>query len=1457
MIVYAVVDDALSSDFPLGVDLEVSVRREDAERFIEEVRGHDPELASYLRIEETELEAGWLNSPHNEECPRASYPPHVRICASCGGNNAPDARFCSACGHALPSPSPVREERKVVSVLFCDLVDFTSHVERLDPEEVRAIQAPYYERARDELERHGGTVEKFIGDAVMALFGAPVAHEDDPERAVRAALAIRDWAAEQEELRIRIAITTGEALVRLDAEPLSGEGMASGDVVNTAARLQATAPENGVVVDAATHNATEDVVEYREAKSVQAKGKAEPVLVWEAVRALAPIRPARGPGGLFVGREHELAVLKGAFVSAVADSSTQLVTLVGVPGIGKSRLVHELFNAIESDGSSVTWLEGRSLPYGAGVTLWALGEVVKTHAGILESDGSQEADEKLRRAVSDALGETRDVEWVHAHLRPLVVPSSDGEPGGDRRAEAFAAWRRFLEALAAQRPLILVLEDVHWADDTLLDFVEYLVEWATELPLLMLATARPELLDRRPAWTGSMPSARTLVLAQLSDQEATELLAALLDRALLDTEAQATLLTHAAGNPLYAEEYVRLLATREGDAEPGTAPETVQGIIAARIDGLSIEEKGLLQDAAVIGRVFWSGAVGVLAGRDRWAVEERLLALERRELLRRERRSTVEGETQYGFNHELMRDVAYGGIPHGERADKHLRAADWIEALGRSDDHAELLAHHYLSALEYAPGDGEADAALAKQARLALRDAGDRAFSLNAFGQAAGLFRDALGLWPADDDARPQLLFRCGSALQATGDAEQGPTLEDAFEALLTAGDIEIAAEAAALLATMWWNRGDRAGTEQHLDRAVGLVHDRVASTSKAHVLGAVSRFRMLADENEEAIQVGNEALAIADALHMDELRANLNITIGSARWNGGDTDGLADLERGLEIALEHNAVLAVERGYNNLAMVMGDKGEQRRRQELLEAAERLAERLGDAHAVRSYRAQLIGEKVSRGQWDEALYMADELIAECEAGSPHGHEPWMRMSRAEIRLARDDVDGAVADLEKALALARHARIPNTLVPALVLGVRTFLELGRTDQAVALADEVLSYDPAVVARWGWGLVWYAEHLDRTLELEPVIHQVVAGLPWRRVTELVVAGELSRAADIVAEMEGSVFEAHARLLAARRLSSRAVTRRRTSSSRGRLPSTARSARPDSSARPRRCSQGSGYTPDWRLTSSGQVWWLTVRSAIVRPDGEEQLNARTRTAAIVVSLAAAIALGAGVGAGTYAVLSKDKLSIASIYDRTHEGVVEITTTMTTRPPLAQEHQHAQGSGWVYNNQGDIVTNEHVVADADTLSVRFWNSAVYPATVVGRDRSKDLAVIKVDAPSSLLHALTVGNSDALHVGDEVVTIGSPFGLEETVTSGIVSALDRAMPTQRPGVHVPDAIQTDAAINGGSSGSPLLNAQGKLVGVNASIQSESGGNVGVNFAIPSSTVASVVDRLISNATPS
>jgi class 3 adenylate cyclase/tetratricopeptide (TPR) repeat protein len=1034
-----------------------------------------------------------------------------------------------------------REERKVVSVLFCDLVDFTSHAERLDPEEVRAIQAPYYGRVRAELERHGGTVEKFIGDAVMALFGAPNAHEDDPERAVRAALAIRDWAAKDGELHVRIAITTGEALVRLEATPLTGEGMASGDVVNTAARLQAAAPEGGVLVDETTYRATQDVVEYWGAKPVAAKGKTEPVAVWEAVRTLAPIRPEREARAPLMGREHELAVLRDAFAGALGERSTRLVTLIGVPGIGKSRLVHELSNAIEREGSSVTWLEGRSLPYGTGVTLWALGEIVKAHASILESDGGTETDEKLRRAVTDTLGEAEDADWVHAHLRPLVARSGDAEPGVDRRAEAFAAWRRFFEALAAQRPLVVVFEDVHWADDTLLDFVEYLAEWATELPLLMLATARPELLDRRPAWGRSEPHAKTLMLAPLSDEETTQLLTALLDRPLLEAETKATLLTQAAGNPLYAEEYVRLLAGGDPDAEVGKAPETVQGIIAARVDGLSVEEKALLQDAAVVGTVFWSGVVGVLAQRDRWAVETDLLALERRDLLGRARESVIKGDTQYGFNHELMRDVAYGEIPHAERADKHLRVADWIESLGRPEDHAELLVHHYVRALEYTPRADTANTNLATRARLALRDAGDRACALNAFVQGIGFYRDALKLWPPDDSERPQLLFRYASALHMTGDQNEEDMLTEARSVLSAVGDIETAAEADMLLAEMWWLRGRRDCVEQHLERALTTARGRADTPAKARVLGAAAKFRMIEADAVEATRLGRETLALTDIFGLPALRADALVTIGTAKWQSGDESGIEDLERAITLALDSNALRTALRGYNNLAIPMGDKGLSYRL-ELLRQAHELAERLGDQAQVRFLEPQIADGLEEQGSWGEALDIVEKFIAECESGSDHRQEPAARRIRAWIRLGRGDDEGALDDWRRGLALATRQGSYGTATALLAFGAHIHVELGIIADARRLADEVLSRAAEAVAEDGWQLAWVAERLGRVREVRTKFAAAPKGRPPRiehRMAALVLAGEPIRAAEI-AEVSGArSSEALTRLLAGRQL------------------------------------------------------------------------------------------------------------------------------------------------------------------------------------------------------------------------------------------------------------------------------------------------------------------------------
>jgi class 3 adenylate cyclase len=682
-------------------------------------------------------------------------------CVLCGHENPADASFCNACGSSF-APVSTREERKIVSVLFADLVGFTTRSESLDPEDVRALLIPYWEHLRNELERHGGTVEKFIGDAVMALFGAPVAHEDDPERAVRAALAIRDWVRMSgEDLQVRIAVNTGEVLVFLGARPAQGEGMAAGDVVNTASRLQTAAPVNGVIVGEATFHATRDTIDYRAAEPVLAKGKTKPVPVWEALGARSRATVETPSGAPLVGRTQELALLVGALERTRSEARPQLVTIVGVPGIGKSRLVTELFAAADVQLDWITWRRGRSLPYGEGVSLWALGEIAKAETGVLESDSTADAEAKLAASLERLLEDETERSWLSDHLRPLLGLTSVAARAQDR-SETFAAWRRFLEAIALVRATVLVFEDMHWADDDLVDFVDELAEWVLDVPMLVVCTTRPELLERRPGWGGGKPNALTVSLGPLSDAETARVVAATLDRTPLSAELHEALLERAAGNPLYAEQYARAIA--EGSCGLVDLPDTVHGLIAARLDLLPEAEKALLQDAAVLGRSFWPEAIAAIAEADLEAIDVLLRALGRKEFVRRERRSSVAGETEYAFAHALVRDVAYQQIPRVLRAEKHVRAAAWIEALSpdRTGDRADLLAHHYRAAIELRAAAGLDTADLVERAQAASYNAGARAVALTANRSAVRHYTaalDLLDLLPPDALERQQVLL--------------------------------------------------------------------------------------------------------------------------------------------------------------------------------------------------------------------------------------------------------------------------------------------------------------------------------------------------------------------------------------------------------------------------------------------------------------------------------------------------------------------------------------------------------------------------------------------------------------------------------------------------------------------------------------------------------------------------
>jgi tetratricopeptide (TPR) repeat protein len=1023
-------------------------------------------------------------------------------------------------------------------------VGSTAVGEQLDPEDLQALLSRYHGYVRGELERRGGTVEKFIGDAVVALFGAPVAHEDDPERAVRASLAVREWVLEQPDLHVRMAVNTGEALVMLGARAAQGEHLASGDVLNAAARLQAAAPVDGILVGEQTYRATRRAIEYREHDPVHAKGKAAPVSVWEVVQARSrsgvDIEQAGAP---LVGRRRELGVLADALAVIREERAPQLVTIVGVPGIGKSRLVYELRRIVEGLPELISWRQGRSLPYGEGVTYWALGEMVKAQAGILESDAPEEGEHKLREATAALLADTAEARWVGSQLRPLVGLRGDEEVHAEPRDEGFPAWRMFFEAMAEQRPLVLVFEDLHWADTSLLDFVDYLVEWAIDVPLLAVCTARPELLERRPAWGGGKPNSLTLSLSPLSDTETAQLLAELLQRAVLPAETQTALLARAGGNPLYAEQFVRMLAER--GAVRDELPETVQGIIAARLDALAPDEKALLQDAAVVGKVFWAGAVAAIGGRRPSAIEQALHALERKEFVRRERRSAVAGELQLAFRHLLMRDVAYSQIPRAARSQKHERAADWIESLGRPEDHAEMLAHHYLSALEYGQAAGLEDAGLVERARLALRAAGDRALALASYAAAARMYGRALDLWPENDPARVWVLVETGRA-KHRADWSGVDFLEKAVEELQSRGDHGGAAEVAVELARFFWIGGDRDRAYAYIDRALELTEGIGHSPARAYALVERAAYHMNASEHEQARHLLREALPLTEKLGIDDLHVRALDVLGSTRGMSGDVRGVDDSKRAISLARDSNAFSRLIIAELNLHVQHFFLGQLDAAWDALHAARRDAESYGSSDQRKWSRIALAHEAFLRGHWDEADRIVNEMIAEIEArAAPYLLDPVCLVLRASIALAHGAVDRASADSEEALHRARTAKDPQILAPALAIRAIVLLVQNRGDASI-LATEILARGPVLVTALlelhspvtPIELAWLLRDLGREGELLLALSSAPPS-PWLDAATAIAAGDLERAIELVACIGAPPIEAYTRLRAAEQM------------------------------------------------------------------------------------------------------------------------------------------------------------------------------------------------------------------------------------------------------------------------------------------------------------------------------
>jgi len=1068
----------------------------------------------------------------------------VVICPSCRQQNPEGARFCNACGSTLQAEDRgLGEERKTVTVVFVDLVGFTAQAERLDPEDVRGLLAPYHSHVRGELERRGGTVEKFIGDAVMAVFGAPAAHEDDPERAVRAALAIRDWSIEQADLQMRIAVNTGEALVRVEARPAEGDAMVAGDVVNTAARMQSAAPVNGVVVGDTTHRATRDVIGYRERSPVNAKGKAEPIAVWEALDPLSShgvdvVERARTP---LVGRTRELELLRAALGRVREERAPQLITLVGVPGIGKSRLLRELFQLVEDEAEIITWRQGRCLSYGDGVAFWALGEIVKAEAGILENDPPAEAERKLRDAVVRLAPEPSETRWLETELRALVGVGGDGA-GAAGAESATAAWRRFVEAIAERGPAVLVFEDLHWADDGLLDFLDDAVDWLRGVPLLVVGTARPELLERRPGWGGGKSNATTISLQPLPDEDATRLISALLHRPLQLADDERTLLERSGGNPLFAEQYVRMLSER---GLIGELPESVQGAIAARLDALPRAEKELLHEAAVHGKVFWLGGVAAAMSADTTDAERLLRALERKDFVRRERRSAIANDTQYSFQHVLLGDVAYGQIPRRARAEKHRHAGAWVEALGRPGDHAELLAHHYKQALELMRATGvEDDASVVESAQGWLRAAGERALALSSYGSAAEFFADAIALCGPRDPVRPRLLLQRARALFGVGGAGL-QLLNEALEAFRMAGDVEGEAEAATLAARFSWFAGDRSATDRYISDALTAVADRPLSRARANALTNQAGFLMLGGSFDESVRVGAEALPLVEALGAEEQRARLHVVVGCARCGLGDRGGLEEIESGIAVAESAGAVEMVAIGYGNLASELMFFARLPDAREAWRCALEAAERYGLGRVIRNYRAGVAYWAYLDGRWDEAVTVANDLLALADAGDAHYSDSPLFALRGWIEFARGGSAAAARHANRAVELARRSDI-QAQSQAYSIGGALALAGGRRDEAHELASDLVALGPPMIPALCapfptlTDVAWLFHDLDRAAELtRAVLDPDPIKTPWNDAARAICSGELVHAADIVEGIGHSAAAAYARARAAEAL------------------------------------------------------------------------------------------------------------------------------------------------------------------------------------------------------------------------------------------------------------------------------------------------------------------------------
>ena len=916
-------------------------------------------------------------------------------CPSCGAANSADAKFCGECATALggsaplamPGPGlhpeaaaggePAVAERRLVSILFADLVGFTALAEGRDAEDTRELLSRYFELAREVIGRYGGTVEKFIGDAVMAVWGAPSTHEDDAERAVRAALELVDAVRSLGPgISARAGVLTGEAAVTIGA---TNQGMVAGDLVNTASRLQSVAAPGTVLVGEATQRATSKAIAFEPAGEQALKGKSAAVPAWRALRVVAELGGRNRADVLeapFVGRDEELRLIKDLFHATSREKRARLVSVIGPGGIGKTRLAWEFSKYSDGLVESVWFHDGRSPAYGDGISFWALGEMVRERCRLLEADDEATTRAKVAETVARHVPDAAERSWVEPAL--LALLGVESEMGSE---QLFGAWRTFFERLAETSPVVMVFEDFHHADSGLVEFIDYLLEWSRNLPIYIVTLARPEFLERRPEWGAGKRSFTSLYLEPLTPDAMRELLAGLVPG--LPRNAERAIIARADGIPLYAVETVRMLLAEgklrledgvyrpTGELADLAVPETLTALIASRLDALPADDRALVSDAAVLGQSFTSGGLAAVSGQPEDELATGLRSLVRREILTVETDPRSPDRGQYAFVQGLIREVAYHALAKRDRKTRHLAAARYFESLG-SDELAGALAGHYLAAHANAPGGDEADA-LATQARITLRAAAERATALAANGQATDFFEQALAV-TNDPRERAELLERAAATASLAGQADKGKGFLAQVIALHESnGDRVGLCRATGELGRILLNASEPGPALALLSGAAEQFADLVDDPAGIALWTQLARAQFLFAHSADSIVTADATLARAERLDLVPLIADLLVTKGTALGVvGRPREGFGAVEAGRQLAETAGLTFTILRAALNSTGFTAESDPRT----TLAAARRsldLAERLGIQSFLLDFQ-ELIGFLALRlGDWDGGL----------------------------------------------------------------------------------------------------------------------------------------------------------------------------------------------------------------------------------------------------------------------------------------------------------------------------------------------------------------------------------------------------------------------------------------------------------------------------------------------------